>query len=121
VHRCDRDAAHGRFDLVGQSAAAATAALRALLASFNWPLLRMTTRFRGRHPFGDTVGQPFSDRYRLSIGIGEGLDDGFDAVEAEIVPLRPSALLSTSASAGCYATLRKCDNQDLLTRGTGAI
>jgi hypothetical protein len=38
------------FDLVGQSAAAATAALRALLAPFNWPLLRMPTPISGGIP-----------------------------------------------------------------------
>jgi hypothetical protein len=41
----------------------------------------MTTPISRAASFGDTVGEPFSDCYRLSIGIGEGLDDGFDAVE----------------------------------------
>jgi hypothetical protein len=122
VHRSGRDAAHGSFDLFGQFDGSGNGDLDGALARFNSPFVaRDDADFVGRQPFGDTVGEPFSDRYRLSIGIGEGLDDGFDAIEAEIVPLRPSALLSTSASAGCYATLRKCDNQDLLTRGTSAI
>jgi hypothetical protein len=43
--------------------------------------LRTARAFVRRHAFGDTVGEPFSGRYRLSIVIGEGLDDGFDAVE----------------------------------------
>jgi hypothetical protein len=65
------------------STAAATAALRALLARFDSPFVAHDDPdFVGRHPFGDTVGEPFSDRDRLSIGIGEALDDGFDAVES---------------------------------------
>ena len=33
------------------------------------------------HVLGDAGAEPFSDRRRLLIPIGEGLDDGFDAVE----------------------------------------
>jgi hypothetical protein len=69
------------FDLVGQSAAAATAALRALLAPFNWPLLRMTA------PISRAASlRRYSRRAILRPlppldGIGEGLDNGFDPVE----------------------------------------
>jgi hypothetical protein len=69
------------FDLVGESAAAATAALRALLTPFNWPLLRMTTPISRAASRRRYSRRAVPDRYRLSIAIGEGLDDGFDAVE----------------------------------------
>jgi hypothetical protein len=72
VHRADRDAAHGRLDLVGRnSSAAATAGMTTLLARFNSPSLRTTTP----HSSGILrryIGEPFSDPYGLSIGIGEG-------------------------------------------------
>jgi hypothetical protein len=59
------------------STAAANATVTALLARFNSALVADDDPdFISWHPFGDTVGEPFSDPYGVSIGIGEGLDDG---------------------------------------------
>lgn len=69
------------FDLAGQLDGSGTGGIDGASGPLHlviWCARR--PQFVGRHPFGDTVGEPFSDRYRLSIGIGEGLDHGFDAV-----------------------------------------
>jgi hypothetical protein len=82
VRRPDRYAAHGRFDLAGQLDGSGTGGLDGVSGTLHLVICcARRPRFVGRHPFGDTVGEPFSDRYRLSIEIGEGLNDGFDAVE----------------------------------------
>jgi hypothetical protein len=70
------------FDLVGQSAAAAMTTLTGLLPRFNSPFVAVgALDSSGGPPSAIQSAERFSDRYRLSIGIGEGLDNRFDAVE----------------------------------------
>jgi hypothetical protein len=63
------------------STAAANATVAALLARFNSALVAHDDPdFVSWHPLGDGR-RAILGPYGLSIGIGEGLDDGFDAVE----------------------------------------
>jgi hypothetical protein len=64
------------FDLVGQLDGRGNGGLEGASGPLHSPLLRTIRRAAS---FCDIVSEPFSDRYRLSIG--EGLDNGFDPVE----------------------------------------
>jgi hypothetical protein len=94
VHRADRDATRGRFYLVGQLDEGAVGCLNGGSGTLQLAIgTHENTDFLGRHAFGDTIGDPFSDSCGRSIGVGEGLDDAVDAIEdRDRVPRRLSGL-----------------------------
>jgi hypothetical protein len=79
VHGDDRYAVHSSFDLVGQLDGSG---LDATSGAFNCPSPRTKTPISSGSIASAIISANHSHEcHRFSIGIGEGLDDGFDAVE----------------------------------------